>query len=70
MVNRELIKAIKLHPVPQYKLAWQAGINPVVLSQIITGYIRPAKGDQRVVRIGEILGFTPKECFEMERNDG
>lgn len=64
MVSRELIKAIKLHPTPQYKLAWQADINPVVLSQIITGYVRPAEGDQRVVRIGRVLGFTEKDCFE------
>lgn len=66
MVNRKLIEAVKLHPMPQYKLAWQAGINPVVLSQIITGYIRPAKGDQRVIRIGEVLGFMPDECFTKE----
>lgn len=64
MVSRKLIEAIKLSPVPQYKIAWQADIYPAVLSQIITGWINPTDGDRRVIKIGRILGLTEKECFE------
>jgi hypothetical protein len=38
MVSARFREAVKLHPRPQYKLAWDAGMNPTTLSQIVTGY--------------------------------
>lgn len=64
MISRRFIEEIKLNPEPQYKLAWKAELNPVVLSQIITGYIRPKRNDPRVVRVGRVLGLSAEECFE------
>lgn len=63
MVSKKFIEAVKLDPRPQYKLAWEAKVNPVVLSQIITGYIKPGLGDERVIRIGKLLGLEPRDCF-------
>lgn len=64
MVSREFKEAVKRFSKPQYQLAWEAEVHPVVLSQIITGYIKPRYGDERVVRIGRLLGLEPSECFE------
>jgi hypothetical protein len=63
MVSKKFKEAVKCYPKPQYQLAWKAEVHPVVLSQMITGYIKPRRGDERVIRIGEILGLTPSECF-------
>lgn len=63
MVSKKFKQAIKLHSKRQYELAWAGEVNPVVLSQIVTGYIRPKPGDDRVVRVGKILGLKPEECF-------
>ena len=64
MVSKKFKDGVKLDPRPQYKIAWQAGINPTTLSQIITGYIRPKIGDKRVIKVGEIVGLSPNECFQ------
>jgi hypothetical protein len=37
MISKRFREAVKLDPRPQYKLAWEAGLNPVTLSQILTG---------------------------------
>lgn len=63
MVSKKFIEAVRRYPRPQYKLAWEANTHPVVLSQIITGYIKPGDGDERVIRIGKLLGLEPTECF-------
>lgn len=63
-VSRKFKIAIKLDFRRQYELAWEAGINPTTLSQIVTGYIRPKSGDKRVIRVGSLLGLNPEECFE------
>ena len=63
MVSRKFKDAIKLDDRPQYKIAWEAGINPTTLTQIVTGYIRPRNGDPRVIKVGELLGLRPEECF-------
>lgn len=63
MVSKRFKTAVKLDSRPQFRLAWDAGINPTTLSQIVTGYIRPKHGDPRVIRVGALLGLSPDECF-------
>jgi len=63
MISKKFKDAIKLASRPQYKIAWEAGLNPTTLSQIVTGYVRPKYGDPRVLRVGEILGLEESECF-------
>ena len=69
MVSQKFKNAVKLDPRRQYVIAWEAGINPVVLSQIITGYVRPKYGDRRVIKIGKLLGLDADECFEAKKAD-
>ena len=64
MISKRFKEALKLDPRPQYKIAWEAGVNPTTLSQFVTGYARPSQGDERVLRIGVLLGLKPRECFE------
>jgi len=64
MISKKFKAALKLDPRPQYRLAWQAGINPITLSQIITGYIRVKQNDLRILKVGELLGLGKEECFE------
>jgi hypothetical protein len=64
MISRKFKAALKLDPRPQYRLAWQAGINPTTLSQIVTGYIKVKQNDPRILKIGELLGLWPNECIE------
>ena len=63
MVSRKFVEAVKGYPDTQYSLAWKAGLHPVTLTQIVIGYIRPGPGDKRVLRVAEILGLNPEECF-------
>ena len=64
MISKKFRDTVKLDSRRQYKLAWEAGINPTILSQFITGYVRPKDGDLRVLRVGKLLGLRPEECFE------
>ena len=70
MVSEKFRNAVREWRPKQYELAWKAGIHPVTLSQIVTGYIRPKPNDQRVLRIAKIIGLSPSECFlEEAQND-
>lgn len=63
-VSRKLIETVKLADRPAYKVAWEAGIHPVVLSKLIHGYDRVWPKDRRVIAVGKVLGLLPEECFE------
>jgi len=64
MISKKFRDAVKLDHRKQYVLAWEAHVNPTTLSQILTGYIRPKYDDGRVLRIGQLLGLRPEQCFE------
>ena len=67
MISKKFKIAVKLADIPAWKIAHQAGINPNVLSKIMSGALRVKQGDQRVLRVAELLGLDPKDCFEMEQ---
>lgn len=64
IVSQKFITAIKLNPSPAYKIAWEAGVNPTMLSKLINGIERPKPNDQRIINVGKILGIPENECFE------
>jgi len=66
MISEKFVSAVKQYSGTQYSLAWKAGIHPVTLTQIVTGYIRPLPGDKRVLKVAAILGIEPGECWEVE----
>ena len=63
-VSEKFLVRLKLHPLPAYQIAQQAGVNPVVLSKLING-IDPVKPkDPRIVAVGRVLGLEPDEVFD------
>ena len=66
MISQKLKAAIKLSPIPAYKIAQEASLDPSTLSKMICGIIRTKPGDIRIVRIGQIVGVHADECFEKE----
>ena len=69
MLSRKFIEHLKLSETPQYKLAIRAGINPCVLSKIVIGAQPVRVGDERLIRIGKLLGLKPSEIFENETTE-
>lgn len=62
-ISRKLLIEIKLNDQPQYRIAQAAGIHPNLLSKLIHGAVPIRPDDERVVRVGEVLGLSPEEVF-------
>jgi hypothetical protein len=72
MVSSRFRAAVKLADRPAWKIAYEAGIHPNVLSKIMSGATKIKEGDERVIRVGNIIGLEPEDCFdnETECNEG
>lgn len=64
MLSRRFIEAVKLSTTPAYRLALNAGIHPTLLSKWVIGAQPARKGDERLIRIGRLLGLEPHEVFQ------
>ena len=62
-ISRKLLIEIKLNDQPQYRIAQAAGIHPNLLSKLIHNAVPIRPGDERVIRVGEVLGLRPEEVF-------
>ena len=62
-VSETFIIRLKLHRDPAYRIAQQAGVNPTTLSKLINGAEPVRPSDDRIVRVGRILGLQPDEVF-------
>jgi hypothetical protein len=67
MISTKFRIAVKMANIPAWKIAFQAEVNPNVLSKIMSGALRVKAGDLRVLRVAQVLGIDPTDCFEMER---
>lgn len=65
-LSREFLIAVKLAGRPQWRIAREAGVSPITLSRIVTGYTRIDRNDARVCAVGRVLGIEPDVCFEPE----
>ena len=63
-LSRRFKIEVKLNEKPAYRLAQLAGINPNDLYKLMSGISQPKSNDQRIVKVGKLLGLSPKECFE------
>jgi len=63
-ISRKFLIQLKLHELPAYRIAQEAGVNPNTLSRLINGIdsVRPA--DSRIIAVGRVLGIQPMDCFE------
>ena len=64
VVSKKLKVAIKLNPKPAYQIAWEAKVNPNVLSKLINGIERVQPNDQRIIAVGKVLKVPAEECFQ------
>lgn len=64
MISRKFKIAIKISDIPAWKIAYMAGVNPNVLSKIMSGALRVKPGDIRVINVGKMIGLDAEECFE------
>ncbi len=64
VVSQKFIAALKLNPMPAYKIAWAAGVNPTMLSKLINGIEKVKPDDPRVIAVGRMLDVPPQECFQ------
>ncbi len=66
MLSTAFKEAVKRYPEPQWVIARAAKIHPATLSQLLTGYQLPQPKDERIIRVGEIVGVGPEDCFSNE----
>ena len=53
-----------------WQIAHAAQVNPGILSRMINGHEKIKQDDQRVKRVGRVLGLNDYEIFEEEQNCG
>ena len=63
-ISRKVIEAVKLHELKSYEIAHLAGLHPSTLSRLIHGIDRIKPNDRRVIKVGQVLGLSPTECFD------
>jgi hypothetical protein len=64
MVSQKLKNAVRLHRMKAYEIAHEAGLHPSTLSRLLCGIEIPRENDQRVIRIGRVVGVADLDCFE------
>jgi hypothetical protein len=64
MISKELIRMVKLSNLKSYQIAHKAGRHPSTLSRILCGIERVKDNDERVLKVGRVLGLPPENCFE------
>ena len=64
MISDKFITAVKLSRKRAYEIANEAGIHYTTLSQIINKVQVVEPGDARVLKLAEVLGLKPEDCFD------
>ena len=62
--SAEITKAVRLDSRRSYELARLSGVNVTVFSRIINQIEQVKPDDPRVLRIGNVLGLSDKDCFQ------
>ncbi len=63
-ISQTFIIRLKLHSEPAYRIAQMAGVNPTTLSKLINGAEPVRLDDDRILRVGRILGLEPDQVFD------
>ena len=66
MLSKKFRDAVRLYPLPQYRLAISCGIDPCWLSKALHSAVKVRLGEPRIIAIGKLIGLSPAECFEQE----
>ena len=63
-LSKKFLVSLKLNQQPAYRIAQKAGVDPSMLSKLISGIVQVKQDDTRVMRVGKVLGLEPEECFK------
>lgn len=63
MISQEFKNALKLHPIPKFKLAWEAGISPSIFSHLLNGHQKVKTDDERILRVARLISFPTEKVF-------
>lgn len=64
MVSQKLKDAVKTSEKLGFRIAQEADMHPSMMSQLLNDILNVKDGDQRVIRIGKVVGVDAEECFE------
>lgn len=67
-ISKEFLIRLKVGTQPAYRIAQRAGVNPGTLSKLICGIQTPKPNDERIIRVGALLGLQPEDCFAPTRS--
>jgi hypothetical protein len=62
--------AVLLNKKKAYEIAHEAGIHPSTLSKLMHGIEKVRPNDERIVRVGRVVGLSPKQCFAIGEGGG
>ena len=62
-LNLRFIAAVKFHPQPMPMLAELCDVDSSDLSELVNLKRMPKENDPTVLKVGEMLGFKPEDCF-------
>ena len=66
-VSEKLIRVVKKHKEPIFKIAVNCDVNPSSLSRIINRVETVKESDPRILRLAEYLGLNAEDCFESSK---
>lgn len=64
MISKQFKDALKLYPIPKYKLAWEIGISPSLLNHLINGHQAVKRGDARLIKLADLIHFPKTKIFK------
>lgn len=64
MVSLKFKIAVELAGRPAWKIAQQADLHPATLSKFLSDAEKVKPDNERVIRVGNLLGLSPADCFE------
>ena len=67
MLSAKFLAALNGAALPKYRIARLAGCNPVTLWKLTSGFQEPRRDDERLIKVGKLLGLRPEEVFEKRR---
>jgi hypothetical protein len=66
MLSDLCLVKLRISPVPMYTLATEAGADPFWLSRLVSAALAVKARDERLVRLGQLVGLTAGEIFDVE----
>jgi len=68
-ISQKLVATVRLSQLRQYKIATRANLTSSALSRLLCGIDKIKDNDPRIIRVGQVLGIPPQDCFDAESVD-